>query len=173
MKHILVYGILAGAVTIGSGVLAISLAGDGHFGPAWLGYLIMILTMSLVFVGIKRYRDQELGGVVRFGTAFLVGLGITLLASAIYVAVWEAYLAATDYAFMAEYARAQVAEIREQGVSGAALQEEIQAMDRLVERYDNPLFRLPITFLEIFPVGLLITLVSAALLRNSRVLPAT
>ena len=30
-------------------------------------------TVRLVFVGIKRYRDQELGGVIRFGTAALVG----------------------------------------------------------------------------------------------------
>lgn len=174
MKHILVFGTLAGSITIGSAVLAISLAGDNHYaGLQWLGYLIMILALSLVFVGIKRYRDQELGGVIRFGTAALVGLGMTLVASVIYVAVWEVYLVATDYAFMEGYAEAQVAELREQGVTGAALEEEIDAMDRLTEQYANPLFRLPITFLEIFPVGLLITLVSAAVLRNSRILPAT
>jgi hypothetical protein len=38
--------------------------------------------------------------------------------------------------------------------------------------YSNPLYRLPITFVEMFPVGVLISLISAAVLRNSRVLPA-
>ena len=38
--------------------------------------------------------------------------------------------------------------------------------------YANPLFRLPITFVEMFPIGVLISLVSAAVLRNSRFLPA-
>ena len=40
------------------------------------------------------------------------------------------------------------------------------------KNYANPLYRLPITFVEMFPVGVLISLVSAALLRNSRFLPA-
>jgi hypothetical protein len=38
--------------------------------------------------------------------------------------------------------------------------------------YRNPLIRMPMTFLEIFPVGLLISLISAAVLKNPRVLPA-
>jgi hypothetical protein len=40
------------------------------------------------------------------------------------------------------------------------------------QQYANPLFRLPVTFIEIFPVGLVVSLISAALLRNSRFLPA-
>ena len=45
-------------------------------------------------------------------------------------------------------------------------------MRAMAEAYRNPLFRLPMTFVEIFPVGLLIALVSAGLLRNPRFLPA-
>ena len=45
-------------------------------------------------------------------------------------------------------------------------------MNELEARYANPLFRLPMTFLEIFPVGLLVALAAAAMLRNSKVLPA-
>ena len=37
--------------------------------------------------------------------------------------------------------------------------------------YANPLLRLPMTFVEIFPVGVLVSLVTAGLLRNSRFLP--
>jgi hypothetical protein len=45
-------------------------------------------------------------------------------------------------------------------------------MDAFKRQYANPLFRLPMTFAEIFPVGVLVSLVSAAILRNPRVLPA-
>jgi len=38
-------------------------------------------------------------------------------------------------------------------------------------RYRNPLFRIPVTFSEIAPVGVLVSFVTAALLRNPRVLP--
>jgi hypothetical protein len=39
-------------------------------------------------------------------------------------------------------------------------------------QYANPLYRLPMTFAEIFPVGLLVSLVTAGPLRNSVILPA-
>lgn len=174
MRHIVVFGLLAGAVTIGSAVLTVSLVGDSHIaGLEWLGYLVMILALSLEFIGIKRYRDEELGGVIRFRTAALVGIGIALCASVVYVAVWEAYLAATDHAFIEAYARSEIAALGERGVSGAELQAEIEALSRLRQQYANPLFRLPVTFLEIFPVGLLIALVSAGLLRKPETLSAT
>ena len=44
-------------------------------------------------------------------------------------------------------------------------------MDEFRRQYANPFFRLPMTFVEIFPVGVLISLISAGLLRNSRFLP--
>jgi hypothetical protein len=38
--------------------------------------------------------------------------------------------------------------------------------------YANPWFRLPMVFSEIFPVGVLVSLVSAAMLRRPTFLPA-
>ena len=172
-RVILPYGALAGVIVIGTMIIGLSIAGESHAaGAQWLGYLVMIVALSLIFLGIKRYRDHELGGVIRFRTAVLLGLGITLVASVIYVAVWEVYLSMTDYAFMNDYAQSMIEAKEAEGVAGAALQAEIESMDKLKEQYANPMFRLPMTFLEIFPVGLLITLVSAGLLRNSSLLPA-
>jgi Protein of unknown function (DUF4199) len=171
-RIILTHGILAGAVIIGSMILVLQ-ADMGHgAGGAWLGYLIMLVALSLIFIGIKRYRDRELGGVIKFGTAALLGLGITLVASVIYVAVWETYESLTDYAFIEQYTQSVLAAKEAKGLSGSALEAEAAKLELLKTQYANPLFRLPMTFLEIFPVGLLITLVAAALLRNSRFLPA-
>lgn len=172
-KLVFVHGILAGLLVIGGMIVSLTLGDPEELaGGVWLGYLIMIVALSLVFLGIKRYRDQQLGGAIKFGTAVLLGVGITLVASLIYVAVWEAYLAATDHVFIEKYTASVLASKEAEGLEGPALEAEAAKLETLKERYADPLFRLPMTFIEIFPVGLFITLISAALLRNSRFLPA-
>ena len=174
-KIILTHGLLSGAIIIGSILLSLTLAGENESMKflEWLGYLVMIAAFSMIFIGIKRYRDHELGGVIRFGTAMLLGLGITLVASFIYVVAWEVNLELTDHAFIEEYTQGVIQAKEAEGVSGVELEALVTEMATLKERYANPLFRMPMTFLEIFPVGLLISLLAAALLRNSRFLPAT
>jgi hypothetical protein len=173
VRTALIFGALAGLVVIGAIVTALSLSkGEGVLASEWLGYLVMILALSLIFFGVKRYRDQELGGVIKFVPAFLLGLGIAAVAGAVYVVVWEVYLALTDYAFMEAYVASVIEAKRAEGVSGQALEAFKSEMQSMKDTYANPLFRLPMTFLEIFPVGLLIALVSAALLRNPKLLPA-
>lgn len=170
MKRIIwLYGSISGAVIIGSMIVTMNVAG---LDSEWLGYLTMIVALSVIFLGVKRYRDQELGGVIRFGTAFMLGLGIAAVASIVYVILWEVYLSATDYAFIQDYTQSILAAREAEGLSGNALQVEIDSMSELEAQYANPLFRLPMTFMEIFPVGLVVALAAAAVLRNSKVLPA-
>ncbi len=174
-KSIFVWGAVSGSIIIGSIILSLALGGAENENMAaleWVGYLIMIMAFSVIFIGIKRHRDQEQGGVISFGKAFLLGLGITAVASVIYVVAWEANLAITDYAFINEYAQSAIEAKRAAGASDAELAETVAEMEQMKENYGNPIFRLPITFLEIFPVGLLISLLSAAILRRSDVLPA-
>jgi hypothetical protein len=61
---------------------------------------------------------------------------------------------------------------RARGATEAELAQVAAQAEAFAASYQNPLYRLPITFVEIFPVGVLISLVSAALLRNSGFLPA-
>jgi hypothetical protein len=132
----------------------------------------MLVALSAILVGVKQHRDQALGGVIRFRTALVIGLGIAAVASLAYVVVWEAYLAATGYVFMDQYT-AQILEAkRAAGVTGAEYAKAVSEMEAMRRQYANPLFRMPMTFVEIFPVGLLIAFVSAALLRNPKFLPA-
>ena len=168
-RIILIYGLISGVVIIAGigGTLLLS----GH-GSVWLGYLIMLVALSSILVGVKQYRDQTLGGVITFRSAFLIGLGIALTASLAYVAIWEVYLAMTHYSFMDKYIAETLAAKRAAGVTGAAYQKLVANMEALRVQYANPLYRLPETFTEIFPVGLLIALISAVLLRNPKFLPA-
>jgi hypothetical protein len=167
-RTILINGVIAGLVSI-FGILGTMMA-DTH--SLWLGYLVMLVALSSILVGVKQYRDHELGGTIRFGRAFLIGLGIAVVASFVYTVIWEAYLALTHYRFMNEYFDSILAAKRAAGVTGANYQKAVAEVDAMRQQYADPLYRLPMTFIELFPVGLLIALVSAVLLRNPRFLPA-
>ena len=171
-RIIIVYGLVAGLIIIAGVIGTIAIEGGEPHGNVWLGYLIMLLGMSAVFMGVKQHRDRHNGGVIKFLPALGVGLGIALFASLAYVLVWEAYLAATDYAFMDQYIAATLEARRAEAVSGQAYRDLETQMREMAVAYQSPLFRLPMTFVEIFPVGLLVSIVSAVLLRNSRFLPA-
>ena len=174
-KTITTFGLIAGAVIVLSVLLSLAIdTSSTHMAALeWLGYAVMILAFSVIFVAIKGYRDKELGGVISFGMAFKVGIGITLIASLIYVVAWEINLAVTDYAFIEDYTQSIIDSRAADGASAEELAALTEEMDTMKAQYSRLLFRLPMTFLEIFPVGLLITLLSAAVLRNSRALPAT
>lgn len=172
-KYVLTYGLLSGLVIIATMAAGIALSDQqDFFSSATFGYLVMLVALSFIFVGVKRFRDIERGGVVKFGPAFGVGLGIAAFAGVAYVIGWEMYLAATDYAFMDEYIAGILKARKEAGVSAEAIAKELAGLEKMRLNYAKPWFRLPMTFLEIFPVGLLVSLVSALLLRNPKLLPA-
>jgi hypothetical protein len=172
MRYSLVYGGLSGAVAISVLVFSLAFNLPNHSHSLWFGYLVMLVALSLIFVGVKRYRDVECGGVVSFGRAFMIGLGIALVAAVIYALGWELYLAVSGKDFMADYTGSILDRMRADGATPAAIAAKTAEMRDMAEAYRNPLFRLPMTFVEIFPVGLVVTLVSAALLRNPKLLPA-
>jgi hypothetical protein len=110
--------------------------------------------------------------VIKFLPAFLMGLAIAACAGIAYVCVWELYEASTGYRFMDEYIAAMLRHRQAEGASAAELARMSVEMESMRASYANPLFRIPMVFLEIFPVGLIVALISAALLRNPRLLPA-
>jgi Protein of unknown function (DUF4199) len=173
MRYALVYGGISGAIAIAVLVASIALPLPTHATSVWFGYLVMLVALSLIFVGVKRYRDVECGGIIKFGRAFALGLGMALVAALIYIVGWEIFLAATGRDFMAEYTASTVAGMRADGAAPAAIEATQAEMREFGVKYRNPLFRIPITFLEIFPVGLVVALASAALLRNPKLLPAS
>lgn len=173
MRYAIIYGTLAGLVIIGvmlTGIVASD--HDSVFASMWFGYSVMLVAMTFMFVGVKRFRDVEHGGVIRFWPAFRMGLGIAAVSAIAYILVWEIYLAATGYRFMDDYLAGIARDLQAQGRSAAEVAREMAGYEWMRTSYPNPLVRIPLTFLEIFPIGLLAALVSAGLLRNPKVLPA-
>ncbi len=173
MKYAIIYGGIAGAIAVSIISATIAMDLTSHDETAmWISYLIMLVALSLMFVGVKRYRDVECGGVIRFGRAFGLGLGMAAVAGLIYAIGWEIFQAVSGYDFMAEYSASILEGMRAEGATAAAIEAKAAEMRAFAESYRSPLFRVPMVFVEIFPVGLVVALVSAALLRNPRLLPA-
>lgn len=172
LRTILIFGLLAGAVVAipMNLMMLFGKEGDGSHSLV-TGYALMLLAFTFTFVGVKHYRDRTLGGVIRFLPALMVGLGISVVASVIYVIAWEITLHATNFTFMEDYSRAMIEGARAKGATPETLAKLTAEMQVMQVKYANPLFRLPMTFVEIFPVGLVVSLVTAGLLRNSRFLP--
>jgi len=174
LRTILKYGVIAGLV-VGGFELVTFTAFSGmpplKYGMV-LGYATMLIALSAVFVGIKQHRDMDRGGVIGFWPAFGIGLGISFIASIFYVVAWEAVQAMTNMDFASAYSNAILASEKAKGASAEALAKMSAEMEAFKVQYADPRFRLPMTFVEIFPVGVPVSLVSAGLLRNSRFLPA-
>ena len=174
LKRILIYGAIAGLI-VGVPLFTMTVVMTGHPPIPYsmvLGYSIMLIALSTIFVAIKRHRDADLGGVIGFWRAFGLGLAISVVAGVFYVLAWEAALAATHMDFAAGYAKAVIAQQQAKGISGEALARLTAEMEHFKIQYANPLYRLSMTFAEIFPVGFLVSLISAGLLRNRRFLAA-
>ncbi|HEY0335669.1 MAG TPA: DUF4199 domain-containing protein [Stenotrophomonas sp.] len=168
------YGVIAGLV-VGGFELVTFTAFSGmpplKYGMV-IGYTTMLVALSAVFVGIKHHRDVDRGGVIGFWPALGVGLGISVIAGLFYVAAWEAVQAMTHMDFATSYAKAIIASETAKGASAEAVAKLTAEMEAFKLQYADPMFRLPMTFAEIFPVGVLVSLVSAGLLRNRRFLPS-
>ncbi|MGV6800972.1 MAG: DUF4199 domain-containing protein [bacterium] len=172
LRIALIYGGIAGAIIISAIIFSLSVT-DVDTGPGGyiFGYSVMLVALTMIFFGIRTYRNKHMGGVISFTKAFLVGLTISLVATVIYVFIWEIYLAMTDYAFTDAYITAAIEAKKAAGLSAEQMQLFMEQMEKTRQMMKNPLLRMLITSTEILPVALLVTLVSSGILRKSSILP--
>ncbi|MFN8337148.1 MAG: DUF4199 domain-containing protein [Cyclobacteriaceae bacterium] len=177
-RIVLVYGLIAGVILGAMFFVTAPLWDNGtlNFDNAmYVGYGTMVVSLSLVFFGVKSYRDNHKNGIITFGQGFKVGILITLIACLLYALSWELAYHTVSKGFTAEMSKHYEQEIRKNAANEAEMKEKLEQSKKEMELYDSSfVFRFTITFLvEVFPVGLLITLITAALLRNKNFLPAS
>jgi hypothetical protein len=165
MKYALLYGTVAGAIAI---ALVIATMQIGNHHSLWLGYAAMLVGLSLLYVGVKRARDREAGGTIGFGRALGLGLASAAIAGIVYALGWEIYLAVSGTDFMADYSASMIDEMRSRGASASEIAARSAEMHEFADMYRNPAIRMAMTFIEIFPVGIVVALASAALLSRRR-----
>jgi putative exporter of polyketide antibiotics len=175
-KIVLIYGLIAGAIVGSMLLITMPLYESGALkfeNGELLGYTTMVVALSLVFFGIKSYRDNHLGGSIKFGNAAKVGLLITLIASLLYAVSWEITYNNMKGDFIKQYSEKQSQKMKAKGASEAEIVASEKKMAEYGELYKNPIIRFAMTLMEIMPVGIIISLLSAALLRKKEFLPAT
>ena len=167
-KTVFTFGLIAGlimSILMDSSVLLASKIGSDH-NSLVLGYTILVASFLLVYFGIRSYRDNTLGGQISFGRAFACGILITLITSVCYVATWEILYFNFIPHFMDSYFAAQIHRVQASGLDAATVAAKVAEIRHSQQLYQNPFVNIAYTFMEPLPVGLIITLVSAAVLRR-------
>ena len=174
-KIVLTFGLIAGVIIsllMNASLLLANKIGSGH--SMLLGYTIMVASFLLIYFGIRSYRDNNLAGQISFGRAFACGILIALITTVCYVVTWEVLYFNFMPHFMDNYFAAQIHRVQSSGLDPATIAARVAAIESSQQLYQNPLVNMAYTFMEPLPVGLLITLISAAVLRRkTRVEPST
>lgn len=166
---ILKFGVIAGLLLVIFMWVTIPFMKDLHnmdMGEV-IGYTSMTLALSTIYFAVRNYRDKALGGFITFGNALGMGLLIALIAAVFYAIGWEIYMQNGGGNFMNEYMASYSEKLKSSGKSPADIQAELDMMKKMAEWYKNPFFRFGWSMFELLPVGLIISLVSAFILKRN------
>ena len=169
MKNtILKYGAIAGLITTGMMIISTTMHNQNpdFKGSEIIGFAGMFIAFIFIFIGIKSFRDKQNNGVISFGTGFKIGFLISLIASTMYVLTWmiECHFFFPD--FMEKFAAHAIEEAQRSGQSAMEIEATKQEMNKYIEWYKNPFLLMALTYTEILPIGLIITLFSALILKK-------
>lgn len=134
-----------------------------------LGYIFLFGVFSLVFFGVRNYRNKELNGFISLGKAFKTGALIALLASTIYMVFWLFYYYLYVPDFLEKYIEHVMLEATREGAMEAELAAKSEQMDQFSALYQGPFMVALITYMEVLPIGLVVAFVSSLILKKKPV----
>ena len=164
-KNIIIYGLIAGIVVSILMLFSANTLTDYDVSLV-VGYASMLIAFSLVFVGIRNYRDKYNGGVVSFGKAFKIGIMIVLIASTIYVLVWLITYFYFEPDYLDKLSVKMLDKLKAGGASQIEIDKQTKEMAGFAKMYKNPFFNAMMTYVEILPVGLIVTFISSLILKR-------
>lgn len=168
-KTILVFGLIAGAIVSLMLILSVGYmkknGGIADGAEIW-GYSSMLLASSMIFVAIKSYRDRYLGGVISFGKAFKVGLGISIVAAILYTLTWVILYKNFYPTFMEDYMAFTIKKMKESGKSATDIEKTVKEMDGMKSIYGTWWGLIGMTIIEILPLELVISVICALILKR-------
>ena len=173
-RIVIVFGLISGAIA--GALMWILMTAVGKDAVSFdngmfVGYATMIIALSLVFFGIKSYRDNN-GGRITFLKGLQVGILISIISAFCYAACWEIYYPSVGDEFMQKYTTYYLDKMKTDGASEAEIEKARVEGQQFMEMYKNFFIRFAFSLMEIMPVGVIVTFISAALLRKREILPA-
>jgi Protein of unknown function (DUF4199) len=163
-KIVLIYGFIIGVILCANMFFKVNLlyTNTTFKGHNIVGYASIVVMFSLIYFGVRNYRDKQLDGSISLGKAFKMGTLIALAASTIYVVIWLFYY----YLFLPDYIDVYVSYVQKE-YNASDLTAKTAEMINFKEMYKNPLFVILITYSEVLPIGLVVALVSALILKKT------
>lgn len=162
VNNILKNGILGGmiaAIVMASMVFYMK-ANPGEEPNAIISFISMLLAFTFLILGIREQREIN-NGTITFGSAFLTGLGISFVIATIYVLVWLFIYNNFFPDFMDRYGEMVLKNAKPEDL--AAKTTEINQMK---EWYKSPVMVVLLTYMEIFPIGIVISLIAGLILKK-------
>jgi hypothetical protein len=168
-KTVIIFGLITGTLITTMMLIGANMCyyqGEDFKPNDILGYTALLIAFSFIFIGIKNYRDRFNNGVITFGRAFKTGFYLSLIASTLYVVVWliDYYLFIPD--FLDKYIAHVLREAKADGATATEIADKTKEMANFKEMYKNPLFIIVTTYLEVLPIGVVVSLISAAILKR-------
>ena len=158
LKNGLFGGIIVSVVMIG---MTYYMKSNPDYEPNIIvGFTSMFLAFAFLVYGIKQQRDAN-DGIITFGNAFKTGLLISLVISSIYVIIWLIVYYNYFPNFMDQYS-----EMVLKKTSPEKLAEQTAELNQMKEWYKNPIYIILLTLMEILPLGIVVSLISALALKR-------
>lgn len=157
-KIILIFGLVIGAILTINSIVHINMiySNPDYKANNVLGYATMVLMFSLIYFGVRNYRNNHLDGKISFLKALKTGALICLVASTVYVVFGLLYY----YLFVPDF----IDVFTEWAIRNSPA-DEVEAttaqMANFGEMYKNPLFAVLISYMEVLPIGMVVALISA------------
>lgn len=168
-KIVLTYGLIAGGIMAVMLLISGLLMGDSNFASYGMafGYASMLLAFTLIFFAIRTYRQQN-DNSISFGRGLGIGLLIVLISGILYVIGWAFIYHFIVPDFLDKLAAGEMAKLQEARASAEQITQSKEQMDFYREMYRSPVMFSLLTFIEPLPPGILVTLISALILRRKK-----
>ena len=131
-----------------------------------VGYSVMIISSIAVIFGIKEYKDQHNNGQLRFLVGLGIGLGITTIASTLFAIYNWVYLEFINPDFTTVYLEYSEQQILNSGLSADVIEAQLAELAYFGDMMSSNYLQSMLMFVTVFIIGLLFSLVSAALMKK-------
>lgn len=163
-KIVLIFGLIIGTILISNSIIVINMiyANPDFKGNDVVGYATMVLMFSLIYFGVRNYRNNHLDGKISFLKALKTGALICLVASTVYTTVGLLYY----YLFIPDFLDVYTAQVIRNS-DPKDVEAITSQMTNFKEMYKNPLFAILISYVEVMPVGMIVALFSALIVKKN------